>query len=378
MISKTVSPIGSSRLVWPRLLLVALLLTGLGGVQAANSPAPIRVVIAGLVHGHVNGFLKRAYQGSVQIVGIYETNREVANRYRDRYHFDDALFGTDLPKLLDEKKPQAIWVFTNTYDHLAAVEAAAPRGIHVIVEKPLAVDKPAADRMAALAREHKIHLLTNLETTWYSSLAEAQRIAVQEKQLGLITKIVGHFGHPGPDRVEPEFLAWLNDPKLNGGGASSDFGCYGGVIMTWLLGQQRPLSVTAVFQTDRPEAFPKVDDNATLILEYPQAQGIIQASWDWTFPRKDVEIYGRKGIIRTINPTDYDIRLAANKRPEEKTAAPLPQPYGTSVEYFAAVIRGEIDPKGSESSLETNLIAVEIQDAARESAKTGKKVLLSK
>lgn len=146
--------------------------------------------------------------------------------------------------------------------------------------------------------------------------------------------------------------------------------------MTWLLGQQRPLSVTAVFQTDRPEAFPKVDDNATLILEYPQAQGIIQASWDWTFPRKDVEIYGRKGIIRTINPTNYDIRLAANKRPEEKTAAPLPQPYGTSVEYFAAVIRGEIDPKGSESSLETNLIAVEIQDAARESAKTGKKVLL--
>ncbi|MEZ0274414.1 MAG: Gfo/Idh/MocA family protein, partial [Roseimicrobium sp.] len=313
---------------------------------------------------------------SVEIVGIYETNREVANKYRDLHHFDDALFGTDLPKMLDERKPQAIWVFTNTYDHLAAVEAAAPRKIHVIVEKPLAVDKTAADRMAALAREHKIQLLTNLETTWYSSLAEAQRICVQEQQLGVITKIVGHFGHPGPDRVQPEFLAWLTDPKLNGGGASSDFGCYGGVIITWLRGNQRPQSVTAVFQTDRPETFTKVDDNATLILEYPQAQGIIQASWDWTFPRKDVEIYGRKGIIRTINPTDYDIRLSPAKRPEEKTAAPLPEPYGSSVEYFAAVIRGELDPSGSQSSLETNLIAVEIQDAARESAKTGKKVIL--
>jgi len=231
--------------------------------------------------------------------------------------------------------------------------------------------------MAALARDHKIHLLTNLETTWYASLAEAQRIAIQEQQLGVITKIVGHFGHPGPDHVEPEFLAWLTDPKLNGGGASSDFGCYGGVITTWLLGNQRPLSVTAVFQTDRPEMFTKVDDNATLILEYPQVQGIIQASWDWTFPRKDVEIYGRKGIIRTINPTDYDIRLSPKKGPEANTAAPLPQPYGSSVEYFAAVIRGEINPRGSESSLETNLIAVEIQDAARESAKTGRKVMLS-
>lgn len=362
--------------LWKRLLLVILLLTGSLEIHAADAKAPIKVIIAGLVHGHVNGFLKKAYQGSVEIVGIWETNQEVANRYRDRYHFDSALFGTDLPKMLDERKPQAIWAFSNTYDHLAVVEAAAPRKVHVIVEKPLAVDKPAADHMAALARENKVQLLTNLETTWYSSLAEAQRICVQEQQLGVITKIVGHFGHPGPDRVEPEFLAWLNDPKLNGGGASADFGCYGGVIMTWLRNNQRPQSVTAVFQTDRPEAFPRVDDNATLILEYPQAQGIIQASWDWTFPRKDVEIYGRKGMIRTINPTDYDIRLSASKRPEEKTAAPLPEPYGSSVEYFAAVIRGEIDPGGSQSSLETNLIAVEIQDAARESAKTGKKVML--
>lgn len=360
------------------ILLVAWFLLGPSGVSAQDTKAkaPIKVVIAGLVHGHVNGFLKKAYQGSVEIIGIYETNQEVANRYRERYHFDAGLFGTDLPKMLDEKKPQAIWAFSNTYDHLAIVEAAAPRQIHVIVEKPLAVDKAAADRMAALARENKTHLLTNLETTWYSSLAEAHRICVQEQQLGVITKIVGHFGHPGPDRVEPEFLAWLNDPKLNGGGASADFGCYGGVIMTWLRSNQRPLSVTAVFQTDRPEAFKRVDDNATLILEYPQAQGIIQASWDWTFPRKDVEIYGRKGIIRTIDPTDYDIRLDRTKRPEAKTAAPLAEPYGSSVEYFAAVIRGEIDPRGSQSSLETNLIAVEIQDAARESAKTGKKVVL--
>jgi len=361
---------------WRRALLAALLLCSALEIHAADSPAPVKVVIAGLVHGHVGGFLKNATRGSVEVVGICEPNREVANRYRDHFHLDEKLFGADLPKMLDERKPQTIWVFSNTYDHLAAVEAAAPRGVHVIVEKPLAVDKPAADRMAVLARGHKIHLLTNLETTWYSSLAEAHRICIEEQQLGVLTKIVGHFGHAGPEHMSPEFVAWLTDPKLNGGGASADFGCYGGVITTWLMGNQRPKSVTAVFQTDRPETFPKVDDNATLILEYPHAQGIIQASWDWTFPRKDVEIYGRKGIVRTINPTDYDIRLAANKRPEEKTAAPLPKPYGSSVEYFAAVIRGEIEPTGSESSLETNLIAVEIQDAARESAKTGKKVTL--
>lgn len=357
-------------------MLVILLLAGSPSAHAAETKAPIKVVIAGLVHGHVGGFLKSATQGSVEIIGICEADGEVVKRYQERFKLDAGLFGADLAKMLDERKPQAIWAFSNTYDHLAVVEAAATRGIHVIVEKPLAVDKAAAERMAALARQHKIHLLTNLETTWYSCLAEAHKICVQEQQLGVITKIVGHFGHPGPDRVQPEFLAWLNDPKLNGGGASSDFGCYGGVIATWLLGNKRPLSVTAVFQTDRPEAFANVDDQATLIVEYPTTQAIIQASWDWTFPRKDVEIYGRKGIIRTINPTDYDMRLDKAKAPEPKTAAPLPAPYGTSVEYFAAVIRGEIDPAGSMSSLETNMIAMEIQEAARISAESGKKVVL--
>ncbi len=362
-----------------RLLCVALLCAASFKVHAAEAKAPrIKVVIAGLVHGHVGGFLKSALEGPVEIVGICEPAADVVQRYRDRFKLDAGLFGSDLAKMLDERKPQAIWAFSNTYDHLAIVEAAAPRGIHVIVEKPLAVNKAASVRMAELARKQKIHLLTNLETTWYSCLAEAHRICVQEQQLGLITKVVGHFGHPGPDRVQPEFLAWLNDPKLNGGGASADFGCYGGVITTWLLGNQRPLSVTAVFQTDRPEAFPKVDDQATLIVEYPTTQAIIQASWDWTFPRKDVEIYGRKGIIRTINPTDYDIRLDRAKAPEPKTAAPLPAPYATSVEYFAAVIRGDIDPTGSMSSLETNMIAMEIQEAARVSAETGKKVVLPK
>lgn len=357
-------------------LLSVLFAAASSAASAAVAKAPIKVVIAGLVHGHVSGFLKSARTGSIEIVGICEPDSEVVSRYRERFKLDEALFGADLAKMLDAKKPQAIWAFTNTFDHLAVVEAAATRGIHVIVEKPLAVDKAAAERMAALARQHKIHLLTNLETTWYSCLAEAHRLCVDEQKLGPLTKIVGHFGHPGPDHVQPEFLAWLTDPRLNGGGASSDFGCYGGDIITWFMGNKRPLSVTAVFQTDRPDAFKRVDDNATLILEYPQAQGIIQASWDWTFPRKDVEIYGRKGIIRTINPTDYDIRLDRTKRPEEKTASPLPAPSGTSVEYFAAVIRGEIDPSGSMSSLETNLIAVEIQDAARESAKTGRKVVL--
>ena len=121
------------------------------------------------------------------------------------------LFADDLVQFLDTKKPAAVWVFSNTFDHLEIVEACSPRGVHVVVEKPLAVSYAHAQRMHQLARKHGTHVLTNLETTWYSSLHETYRLVVEKKQLGPITRIVSHFGHPGPAEINvpDEFFSWL-------------------------------------------------------------------------------------------------------------------------------------------------------------------------
>ncbi len=353
-----------------------LFLFVLTAASSAAGEKPIKIGIVGLAHGHVNGFLRSDYQSSLEIVGIYETNQEVVKKYQERYDLDPKLFVTDLPAFLDDRKPEAVWVFTNTYDHLQVVEACTPRGVHVIVEKPLAVDQASAERMAELAAKHGTYVLTNLETTWYSSLHEAYRLAVQENKLGEITKIVSHFGHAGPAEigVPPEFFSWLTDPKLNGGGASADFGCYGGNIITWIMGNQRPIAVTAVFQTNKPDVYKRTDDNATIILEYPHVQGIIQASWDWSFPRKDVHIYGRSGIIRTLDGERYDIRLERREPPAERKAVSLENPLNSAVDYFSAVLRGELDPANSLSSIENNLIAMEIMEAAKLSALRGGRV----
>ena len=360
-----------------RISFIALLLLALSAASFAAEPRA-KVVIVGMVHGHVNGWLHQNYHDDIELVGIYEPNKEVAKKYRERFSLKESQFFNDLEAMLDQQKPQAAWVFTSTYDHEKVVEACAKRGIDVIVEKPLAVDLASANRMAALAREHDIHLLTNLETSWYPSLQEAIQLADEEKTLGDLTKIVSHFGHMGPVEIgcPQEFLDWLTDPVLNGGGASADFGCYGANIITHLMKNKRPLSVTAVFQSHKPDIYPKVDDDATIILNYPGMQGIIQASWDWPYSRKDVHLYGRSGVIRTINDTNYDIRLLTRKPPVEKKAKPDSPTATNPIKYFTAVIRGEIDPDDSLSALETNLIAVEIIDAARKSAQTGQTVKL--
>ena len=110
--------------------------------------------------------------------------------------------------------------------------------------------------------------------------------------------MVAMDGHSGPKEinVQPEFLDWLTDPVQNGAGALFDFGCYGANLMTWLMDNQRPIAVTAVTQHFQPDVYPRVDDEATILVEYPKAQGIIQASWNWPFNRKDLEVYGDHGL----------------------------------------------------------------------------------
>jgi predicted dehydrogenase len=242
-----------------------------------------------------------------------------------------------------------------------------------MMEKPLAVNMEHALAIQRAARSGGIHVVINFETTWYPANHEAHA-RIQEQSIGELRKLVVHDGHSGPKEIgcSPEFLNWLTDPVLNGGGALTDFGCYGANLITWLMGGIRPTSVFAVTQQIKPDIYPKVDDEATIVLSYPQAQGIIQASWNWPFSRKDMEIYGRTGYILVPEPRLLQLRQAG-KPESEIRAKPLPSPHDDPLAYLAAVVRGDVRPSGL-SSLEVNLIAVEILDAARESARTGRRV----
>jgi predicted dehydrogenase len=194
-----------------------------------------------------------------------------------------------------------------------------------------------------------------------------------------VRKVVVHDGHEGPKEinVEPEFFQWLTDPKLDGGGALFDFGCYGADLMTWLMDGQRPLTVTAVTQQIKPDIYPHVDDEATIILTYPKAQAILQASWNWPYSRKDMEVYGRIGSVVTIASKDISVRLPHESQATTRAAAPIPAPYDDSLTYLRAVLLdgAQVDAL---SSLETNLIVTEILDAARRSAAIGRTIELPK
>lgn len=349
-------------------------------VQPVAAQQPVRVVIARLTHSHVGGILGRAQKGDIQVVGIYETDKAVVERYAKRFNFDMQLVQTDLGKMLDALKPQAVVAFGSIAEHLSVVEAAAPRGIHVMVEKPLAFSVDDANKIQALAKRYGIQVLTNYETTWYPSGYTAFQIVNSDKAVGPIRKIVVHDGHQGPKEIgiPPEFLSWLTDPAQNGAGALIDFGCYGANLATWLMHGAAPLTVTAVTQhLKRDSVYARVDDEATLILTYPDAQAIIQASWNWPVNRKDLEIYGTTGYVFTPDGKSLRVRLPGEQAEQAATPKEMPAQYADAFAYLAAVIRGtEKVGDNDRSSLANNLTVVRILDAGRRSARTGQTISL--
>lgn len=366
--------------------LLTVLLTHLFTMSHAQTKttntSPLRLAVAGITHGHVPWILGRKRKDDVTLVGIYEPNKELAARYAKTYNLNTDLFYTDLPKMLDAVKPEAVVAFGSIYEHMAAVEACAPRGIHVMVEKPLATNNAHAKRMEALAKKYHVFLLTNYETSWYPTTEKTYQLVTDSNYVGQVRKVVFHHGHQGPKEinVNKEFFDWLTDPVQNGGGALVDFGCYGANIMTYLMHGQQPTAVTAVTQHFKPAIYPKVDDEATIIVTYPNAQCIIQASWNWPFGRKDMEVYGETGYVIAADNTNMRLRnTQLNGEQTEKVTTNEVPVYTDPFAYFADVVHKKIKvPENGLYSLENNITVVKILDAARESAKTGKTVYLNK
>lgn len=344
----------------------------------AFAQKPVRLAVAGLSHGHVGWAFNRSQKTDTELVGVYETNPELVNRFVEKYKLDRKIFYSDLKKMLDEAKPDAVSAFGPINEHVAVVRACAPRGIHVMVEKPLATTFADAKEIQALAIKHRVHVLTNFETSWYASNQYVNNL-VEQGKLGDIRKVMVNDGHEGPKEIGTgkEFFAFLTDPVQNGAGALTDFGCYGANLMTWLLKGERPVSVTAITHQNKPEIYPKVDDEATIVLQYPKAQCIIQASWNWSFGRKDMEVYGNKGYAIAVNATTIRQRLNAKSPEETLKIDPRPAPYTDPFSVFADVVQGRLKlDKNDLYELPVNVTVVEILEAAKASAKSGRTVVL--
>ncbi|MCA9311686.1 MAG: Gfo/Idh/MocA family oxidoreductase [Phycisphaerales bacterium] len=325
---------------------------------------PLRLAVIGMEHGHVEGVLDAARRrADLEIVGVWEPDHPLFDRLAARYGLPPQLRHEDLEELLQVTAPEAASVMTAVSRHVTVAEVCAPRGVHMLFEKPLAFSVPDAAAIARLSRLHDVHALTNFETSWYTSVREAQR-RLASGAVGPLRRMVFRHGHKGPRELGcfPEFLRWLTDPAGNGAGAAVDFGCYGAVLATWLMGGQRPTSIVASRARLKPDTYPLVDDDATITLTYPGSTAVLQASWAWTHDNKEMDLYAEGGSLHAGKWNDLWIRRENGPRRRLRPAPPPPH-LPDEWTYLRQVCRGRcpVDPL---SGLEANTIVAEILEAA--------------
>ena len=338
--------------------------------QFSAAQEKLRVVLAGLSHDHVNPVLGKNQSGLINIVGIVEPDKALCEKKKHEYQLADAVFYKDLKSVLQKEHPDLVMVYNSPSEHLGVAEKCLPLHIPVMFEKPLAFSYADALKMKALSEKYNTKIFTNYPSVWYSSFIELLKRA---NEAGTIGKMVMRGGHRGPVEVgcSKEFSGWLTDSVKNGGGALIDFGCYGAAVMTALMDGKAPLSVYAETKHVKPKIYPRADDVATIVIEYPGATGITEASWDWPYTIMDVELYGKEGYLHA---SQFNTPQLQSKKDGEIKPVEISTPqYKDEVEYLTAVLKDGAPDDNKLLSLERNLVVVRILDAARKSAKEGRK-----
>lgn len=152
-----------------------------------------------------------------------------------------------------------------------------------------------------------------------------------------------------------------------------DFGCYGAEWAVWLKG--RPARVSAIAQKLKTDQHNKVDDDATIVLDYPDGEVIIEASWNWPYSMGQVQVFGPKGsLLATGSELFYrsaEDRGAKTSLEGERIALDPPaRETSNPISYFVDCIRHD-KPIEDPVSVKLNVQVMDILDAARESVRTG-------
>ena len=338
----------------------------LAALSAAYAASPTIAVI-GLQHSHVWGHLPRMISGNpARLAGISEANPSLIAEAQ-KLGAPASVFYTDDARMLDTVKPDIVWAFTPNNDHLRIVKLCAPRGIHVMFEKPLASTLADARAIRVLAQRHGIVVLTNYQMAWWPSNYAAKAKA-GSGALGQVWRLRGIVGHGGPGSEGPRnsvFFQWLTDPVQNGAGALMDFGCYNALWSLWYLG--KPESVYAHVNHLRPAIFPKVEDNSTMILGYKNGVGLFEGSWDLPRSFQELEVFGLEGSA-TLTRDRLEIRKGRGAAIEEPLQ-PLAPESAEPIAHMIAATHGK-KPLNPMVALDINVDVVEIIEALKKSIAT--------
>ncbi len=334
----------------------------------------VRVGVLGMAHDHLWTNLRDVQsRNDVELIGAADLSPRLRDQFVEQTQCTDTY--EHWRELLDTQKPDAIYGFGATAHHAELVEQCAERGIHVMVEKPMAATLEQADRMLVAARRHDIRLMINWPTAWSRSIRTAYRL-VQEGAIGRVWQVTWRGGHSGPDELgcSDEFCQFLFDKDLNGAGAFNDYGGYGACLCLLFMGGS-PNSVVGMAGRLTKDHL-AVDDNGAILMRYPRGLCRIEMTWSEAvplIPAHDPVIYGTEGTL--IAGRQVMLHTRQKKEGTEVDLDELPEHGANATDHFLHSIRTGQEPQ-FQTGAELSRAAQEIMEGGLRSAMSGMEVSL--
>lgn len=338
--------------------------------------ARLRVGVLGLTHDHVWDNLPDLVRSPLgELTAAADPNDDLLERVRSEFGCPRTF--RDYDEMLEQVELDAVYVYADNAMGAELAEWAASRGLHVMVEKPMAADLEGADRMLAAAREAGVQLMVNWPFAWWPGLQKAMTMALTGG-IGALLGVRYRAAHEGPKEIgcSRHFYEWLYDPDLNGAGALMDYCCYGAALARHLLGV--PNRVVAVAGRLHKQ-YIEVEDNAVIVMQYPHAIAVAEASWTQVghLTSYVTAIYGSEGTLLVEPGAKGRVLLATREEPDgrEVEVPPLPDDMRSATAFFLSRI-ADGKPIDGLCSAEVGRDAQEILEAGLIAAAEGTAVSL--
>jgi len=119
----------------------------------------------------------------VQLVSFCDIVEDKAREFNAKYANGNATVYTDFVKMLEREKLDAVYVCLPPFAHSNEVEIAAENGVHVFIEKPIALDMVKARSMVDAARRHSIKTQVGFQLR-FGAAVERFRKMVEQGEAG--------------------------------------------------------------------------------------------------------------------------------------------------------------------------------------------------
>ena len=334
-----------------------------------NDPIRVGVIGAGAIAQVAHLPVLRRL-GSVEVAAICDNDAAKAQALAARFEVKDTY--DDIEEVLRYANVDVVVICTPNHLHEIHVTAALAAGVHVLCERPLALNLAGVERVLAASDKYGKRVMVGMNHRFRSDV-QAVRGFLAGGDLGALQGVRGGWYTFQPSR---QMLGWRLRPEQAGGGAVLDLGLPLVDLGMWLAGWPAPKRISA--HLTRPSKDGVEDMGSALIVLENGVSITMDVSWRHMGEgeRFWFDIVGARGsatiqplrIFREQHGTAVDVTpTGATGRETQFT-----QSYRAEWMYFLAVIKGDVNAPPPRDQLALQRVL----DAIYQSAEQGRDIVL--